>query len=103
MRAWYQENLGIPMESWGAQLNWKADPNPEPYSVLSFFKEGSEYMEPSKSGFMLNLRVDDLDATLADLRQKGVTIVGDPVSEEFGKFGWILDPDGNKIELWQQL
>ncbi len=101
-RAWYSTHLGVALESWGAQFNFRDDPNPQAYSLLSFFKADSSYFEPSASGFMLNLRVDDLDALVAELRKEGVQLVGDPVAEEYGKFAWVLDPDGNKIELWEQ-
>jgi D-3-phosphoglycerate dehydrogenase / 2-oxoglutarate reductase len=71
------------------------------YNVLSFFKTDSKYFDPSDKQVMLNLRVDDLFPLLDELRGKGVSIVGDPLDEEYGKFGWIMDPEGNKIELWQ--
>ena len=104
MRAWYERHLGISMEPWGAQFNWSDHNKPEiqPYSVLSFFKEQTDYFEPSPQPFMINLRVDDLDALVAQLREEGVTVVGEPMDEEFGKFAWILDLEGNKIELWEQ-
>lgn len=101
-RAWYAKHLGIQMESWGAQFSHTYDPNPTAYTVLSFFKEDAEYFAPSSTGFMLNLRVDDLDGLVAQLRADGVTLVGEPVSEDYGKFAWVLDPEGNKIELWEQ-
>jgi catechol 2,3-dioxygenase-like lactoylglutathione lyase family enzyme len=101
-RTWYATHLGISLESWGAQFNLRDDPNPEAYSVLSFFKSDSEYFQPSNSPFMLNLKVHDLDALVIALKQEGVTLAGDPIAEEFGKFAWVLDPDGNKIELWEQ-
>jgi catechol 2,3-dioxygenase-like lactoylglutathione lyase family enzyme len=101
-RAWYSQHLGIPMESWGAQFFFKDDPHPEACSNLSFFKETTEYFAPSESRFMINLRVDDLDALVAALREEGIPLIGEPVSEEFGKFAWVMDPEGNKIELWEQ-
>ncbi|MCC6463519.1 MAG: VOC family protein [Saprospiraceae bacterium] len=104
-RAWYEKHLGIPMESWGAQFNWNTHENPaiQPYSLLSFFKEQTDYFEPSTQPFMINFRVDNLDRLLEALRSEGVTVVGEPLAEEYGKFAWILDPEGNKIELWEQL
>ena len=71
------------------------------YNVLSFFKADSNYFDPSDKKVMLNLRVRDLFALLDQLKAEGVTIVGDPLDEEYGKFGWIMDPEGNKIELWE--
>jgi predicted enzyme related to lactoylglutathione lyase len=69
--------------------------------VLSFFKEDNAYFLPSKKPAMLNLRVEGLMSLLDRLRSNGVEIVGDPMDEEYGKFGWIMDPEGNKIELWE--
>lgn len=102
-REWYQTHLGIPMDDWGAQLNWRDDPHPEAYSVLGFFRRSTDYFDPSEQPFMLNLRVADLDALVTELRAAGVTLIGEPLNEEFGKFAWILDPEGNKIELWEQV
>lgn len=103
-RAWYEKHLGIPMESWGAQFNWGDHDNPsvKPYSVLGFFKEQTDYFDPSTQPFMINFRVDNLDALIERLREEGVMVVGQPLEEEYGKFAWILDPEGNKIELWEQ-
>ncbi|MFN0216292.1 MAG: VOC family protein [Saprospiraceae bacterium] len=101
-RAWYSKHLGIKLESWGTQFFYKDDPNPEAYSNLSFFKSESSYLSPSTSAFMINFRVDDLDALVEQLRVEGVPLVGDPISEEYGKFAWVMDPEGNKIELWEQ-
>ncbi len=104
--AWYAEHLGIQMENWGgAQFNFDTATAPEgvqPYALLSFFKQDSEHFEPSTGPFMLNLRVDDLDELVRELSAAGVTLIGTPVDEDYGKFAWILDLDGNKIELWQQ-
>lgn len=99
-RAWYQETLGVGGE-WGAMFPWKAD-TAEAYSLLSPFKADSDYFDPSKTGFMINLRVDDLDAMMEELKAKGVEILGTQY-EEYGKFAWILDCDGIKVELWEQV
>jgi predicted enzyme related to lactoylglutathione lyase len=69
--------------------------------VLSFFKEDSPYFYPSTKQAMLNLRVSDLNGLLERLKKEGVEMVGEPIDEEYGKFGWIMDPEGNKIELWE--
>ena len=81
---------------------WKADASGEAYSLLSPFKETTDYFAPSAAPFMINLRVDDLDAFLGELEGRGVAILGRQ-DEDYGKFAWILDCDGIKIELWQQL
>jgi predicted enzyme related to lactoylglutathione lyase len=65
------------------------------------FAEDTNKMEPSTASFMVNFRVDDLEALLGALRSEGCNIVGEPEISEYGKFGWALDPDGNKIELWE--
>lgn len=98
-RAWYQETLGIGGE-WGAMFPFSKD-DASGYSLLSPFKSDSEYFGPSELSFMINLRVDDLDAMIANLKAKGVEILGRQ-NEAYGNFAWILDPDGVKIELWQQ-
>ena len=70
-------------------------------NVLSFFESDAEYFKPSGKQEMLNLRVHDLFSLLDQLRNNNIANVGDPVDEEYGKFGWIMDAEGNKIELWQ--
>ena len=99
-RAWYQEILGIGGE-WGAHFRWADDPQADPYSLASPFKASTDYFDPSAASFMVNYRVDDLDALLDDLKLKGIEIIGTQ-EEEYGKFAWVLDCDGIKIELWQQ-
>lgn len=101
-RAWYARHLGINVESWGAQFNLRDDTNPSAYSVLSFFKRSTDYFEPSESAFMINFRVENLDNLVKVLREEGIELIGEPLEEEYGKFAWLLDPEGNKIELWEQ-
>lgn len=100
-RAWYQEMLGIGGE-WGAHFPWKTDSSGEAYSLVSPFKESSDYFDPSRERFMINLRVDDLDGFTEMLKSKEIEIIGG-VAEEYGKFAWILDCDGIKIELWEKI
>jgi catechol 2,3-dioxygenase-like lactoylglutathione lyase family enzyme len=99
-KAWYQDNLGIGGE-WGVMFPFKND-DPEGFSLLSPFKSDSDYFGPSSERFMINLRVDDRDAMIAELKAKGIEILGTQ-DEDYGKFAWILDTDGVKVELWQQL
>ena len=99
-RAWYQETLGIGGE-WGAMFPFKKDSG-DGFSLFSQFKDDSDYFGPSDKPFMVNFRVDDLDSMIADLEGKGVEILGRQ-DEDYGRFAWIMDPDGLKIELWQQL
>ena len=100
-RAWYQENLGIGGE-WGVSFRWRDEPQEDPFSLVSPFKESTDYFDPSGSTFMINLRVDDLDALAAELEAKGIEILGRQ-NEDYGKFAWILDCDGIKLELWEQI
>lgn len=99
-RAWYRDALGID-GPYGPQFDWDEETGEKPYSLISHFTD-DEYIKPGKGGFMINLRVDDLDGFVSSLRAKGIEILG--VSDEgYGKFAWLLDPDGVKIELWQQV
>ena len=104
LAAWYQKFLGIGFNNNiyvdlpFTDEEGKLTPG---YNVLSFFKADSNYFAPSDKQIMLNQRVRDLFALLDQLKAEGVTIVGDPLDEEYGKFGWIMDPEGNKIELWE--
>ena len=98
-KQWYSDTLGVGGE-WGAMFPWKGDP--DGYSLLSPFKATSDYFDPSSTGFMINLRVDDLDPMVEELKAKGVEILGTQ-SEDYGKFAWILDCDGIKVELWEQV
>jgi predicted enzyme related to lactoylglutathione lyase len=101
---WYEQNLGIGFNGSPYTVFPFTDAQNQiqpGYNILSFFKADSPYFEPSEKATMLNLRVNDLHAVLDSLRSKGVTLVGDPIDTEYGKFGWMLDPEGNKIELWE--
>jgi len=99
-QAWYQEHLGIGGD-WGATFRYADEGSEDPYSLLSPFKQSTDYMAPSEAGFMINLRVDDLDGMIAQLGEKGIEVLGRQ-DEDYGNFAWILDCDGVKIELWQQ-
>lgn len=101
LAAWYQEVLGIQLEPWGgALLRYDMAGHP-PHTVWNAFPEKSDYFAPSTKGFMLNFAVDDLDAFIVRLRSKGVDILKRDDQDPSGRFAWILDPDGTKIELWE--
>lgn len=101
LMAWYRDVLGIKVEAWGgAMLPYDAPKHPSTLT-LNVFKDGSDYMEPSKREFMLNFAVDDLAAFLDRLKAKGVPILKRDDSDASGTFAWIVDPDGTKIELWE--
>jgi predicted enzyme related to lactoylglutathione lyase len=102
--AWYQEHLGIegrPNE--GGMLPWRRadDPSKEEVTVWSIFPSTTQYFGQSRSSCMLNYIVDDLDDVLRQLRAEGVSVDEHVEDYDYGKFGWITDPDGNRIELWQ--
>ena len=104
LREWYRQHLGINFEEWGGcAFSWKSADNPEGVgtTVWSVFDAASNYFGPSQAAFMVNYRVADLHALLAALRSEGCNVVDKVDESEFGKFGWVLDPDGNKIELWE--
>jgi predicted enzyme related to lactoylglutathione lyase len=105
LAAWYQTHLGIPLESFGgAILRWPDDTAEDGgMTVWHVADRESEWFRPSDSSFMINYRVDDLDSMIAQLRADGVDVVGGPESHENGKFAWIMDPDGNKVELWEPM
>jgi predicted enzyme related to lactoylglutathione lyase len=103
MLAWYTKHLGISMETWGAVFEPKVflEEHPKGSNVFSFFEEKSDYFQPSNSSFMVNFTVADLDSLLPQLKSEGVNVLDQTDSSEFGKFGWVIDPEGNKIELWE--
>lgn len=104
LRAWYQKHLGIEVESWGGHaFPWRSDSNPTGTgtTVWTIFKADSKYFDPSQAKFMINYRVDNLDELLKTLRAEGCTVDPKVDNSEFGKFGWVIDPEGNRIELWQ--
>ena len=105
LAAWYRKHLGMPLETWGgAVLRWPDDTaDDKGLTVWSLADQDSQWFSPSDSAFMINYRVDDLDALLAQLRAEGVDVVAGPESHENGKFAWIMDPDGNKVELWEPM
>ena len=100
-RKWYKDCLGLDGE-YGPMLTWSEEKSEEPYSLISHFPPQSDYLEPSEAKFMINLRVDDLDAYVEQLKEKGLEILGH-VDEGYGKFAWILDCDGIKLEFWEQV
>jgi predicted enzyme related to lactoylglutathione lyase len=104
LKAWYEQHLGIsPGDDGYVSFRWREEENPEEVgsTVWSVFKQDTKYFEPSTAPFMINYRVADLHGLLAQLRAEGVE-VDDKVEEfEYGKFGWITDPEGNRIELWE--
>lgn len=104
LRSWYETHLGMPVESWGGlQFHWRRDEDPQSrgFTVWTVFKSDTRYFDPSEKPFMINYRVDDLDEVLAALRSEGVTVDEKIEESEYGRFGWAMDPEGNRIELWE--
>jgi len=102
-REWYKNHLGIPTNDYGWTFRWKDSEGKDGATQWSPFQEESAYFSPSDKPFMMNFRVHDLEALLELLKEEGVTIVGEMETYEYGKFAWILDPDGHKIELWEPI
>jgi catechol 2,3-dioxygenase-like lactoylglutathione lyase family enzyme len=101
---WYRKHLGMNVEEWGgAAFRWVTQDNPSGTgtTIWSPFKEDTAYFAPSSASFMVNYRVADLHGLLAALRAEGCAVQDQVEESEFGKFGWVVDPEGNKLELWQ--
>ena len=105
LSAWYKENLGIELEPWGgAVLRWLDDAVKDGgLTVWNAADHDTKWFSPSESSFMINYRVDNMDEMLQQLKANGVEIHSGPESHENGKFAWIIDPDGNKVELWEAM
>lgn len=102
LRAWYQAHLGIDVQVWGgAAFRWVgADDAPCNGTTIWSMGDGQSFA-PGKASFMVNYRVADLEALLGKLREEGCEVLDEMQDSEYGKFGWVMDPEGNKLELWQ--
>jgi catechol 2,3-dioxygenase-like lactoylglutathione lyase family enzyme len=102
MYGWYEKHLGLAREEGVVLFHWRqaADPEKPGMTVWSLFPRDSKYFDPSRASFMINFRVADLDGLLAALRAEGVT-VDKREDSEYGRFAWIIDPEGNRVELWE--
>lgn len=99
--AWYGKHLGLKTDDYGSTFWWKDREGDDCSTQWSPFADTTTYFQPSEKQFMQNFRVHDLDSLLIKLKEEGVTIVGEPEAFDYGKFGWIMDIEGNKIELWE--
>lgn len=100
--AWYRDHLGLDVANWGGAIfQWGGPESPPGMTMWSLFAQDTDYMEPSSAPFMINFRVEDLEALLAALRTEGCNVIDKIEASEQGKFGWVIDPEGNKIELWE--
>lgn len=103
IKNWYKQHLGFNTDAYGCTFWWKDENGNNCSTQWSAFKEDTTYLEPSKKEFMQNFRVENLEWLLEKLKEEGVTIVGEMQTFEYGKFAWILDPEGNKVELWEPI
>jgi len=103
MKEWYGKNLGLPTTDYGATFEWRdaEDTSVEGSTTWSTFPEDTKYFAPSTKDFMINYRVVNIEALVEQLKNDGVTIIDEIESSDYGKFVHILDPEGNKIELWE--
>lgn len=106
-KAWYRDVLGMELSDYG-EFEFRHGEAAARYgdgarTIFARFKADTEYFQPSTQPFMINLLVDDLDALLERIKAHGVELIGEPESHDYGRFAWIMDPDGMKIELWESV
>ena len=99
---WYADTLGIDMGAYGATFKSSDIPD-NAYTAFSIFNADTEYFNPSTQNYLINFIVDDLFGALLQVERAGGTLCGKPEEYDYGRFGWFIDPEGNKIELWQPL
>ena len=102
-REWYAKNLGLDVNDYGSSFESRSVTHPDEINVLQWtpFKSGSKYFAPSQKEFMINYRVQHIEALVKKLKENGVTVIDDISTYEYGKFVHIMDAEGNKIELWE--
>lgn len=102
-KEWYNTHLGITTDQYGANFSWHKPDGSTGHTVWSLFKEDSNYFGNPDQQYMINYRVENLEELLKALKEEGVQVIGEMETYEYGKFGWIIDPDGRKIELWEPI
>ena len=102
-KEWYKKHLGFNTDDYGCTFWWKDENGNDCSTQWSPFKDDTSYFNPSEKAFMFNYRVENLEELLLTLKEEGVTVLGDMETYDYGKFGWILDNEGNKIELWEPI
>lgn len=104
-KEWYSKNLGLEVNEWGSTFEFRNANRPEQINYLQWspFKTGSEYFSPSQKEFMINYRVQNIEALVNALKENGVTVVDEIETYDYGKFVHIMDNEGNKIELWEPI
>lgn len=105
MKQWYKTHLGIDAGDYGATFEWRedTDPNKKGSTVWSPFSADTKYFEPSQKEVMINYRVENLEALVEELKKEGVEMVDEIEDSDYGKFVHLMDPEGNKIELWEDM
>lgn len=101
IKNWYSKHLGLNTDKYGCTFWWKDNEGNDCSTQWSPMNEDTDYYKPSEKQFMQNFRVENLEELLKALKEEGVQIVGEMETYDYGKFGWIMDPEGNKIELWE--
>ncbi|MFN5628735.1 MAG: VOC family protein [Bacteroidota bacterium] len=103
IKEWYKQHLGLNTNQYGTTFEWRKEDKPEEKGSTQWspFSETTKYFEPSSKEFMINYRVDNLEQLVQELKKEGVTICDEIEVYEYGKFIHIIDPEGNKIELWE--
>ncbi|MDE5422648.1 VOC family protein [Ancylomarina sp. DW003] len=103
MKNWYAKHLGFDTDDYGTSFEWRQtdDTNKKGFSAWSPFDADTKYFEPSKKEFMVNYRVENLEWLLEELKKEGVQVLDEIEAVEYGKFAHIIDPEGNKIQLWE--
>ena len=102
-KEWYAQHLGLKVNQWGSSFEFRNANRPDEINYLQWspFQKGSEYFDPSKKGFMINYRVQNIEALIKKLKADGVQVLDEIASYDYGKFAHIMDAEGNKIELWE--
>lgn len=103
MKEWYKQNLGLQTDAYGTNFEWRLADSPDKkgFTQWSPFAQDSRYMQPSLKEFMINYRVADIESLVEELRKNGIQVLDEIEVFEYGKFVHLLDPEGNKIELWE--
>ena len=105
LKDWYRDHLGIDSDQYGFTFKWRnyEDTEEPGTTVWSPFPKDTDYYNPSTKDYMINYRVEDLEGLIDVLKKEGVEVIGEIEVYEYGKFGWIMDPEGRKIELWEPI
>lgn len=103
VKEWYSKNLGLKTDEYGTSFEWRQGENPDKkgFTQWSPFSETTKYIEPSTKDFMINYRVENIEALVEELKKDGVKVLDEIETYDYGKFVHIMDPEGNKIELWE--